>query len=75
MKSGLLVDLNNPQHAAVTATEGPLLILTGPGNGKTRVLTHRIAYLVRERKIPPWEIQAVTFTNRAVREMKDGRNG
>lgn len=75
MKSDLLTKLNKQQLLAVTNDSGPLLVIAGPGSGKTRVIVHRVAFLISEKQVKPEEIMVVTFTNKASRELKDRLNG
>ena len=67
----ILKELNDKQCEAVINTEGPCLVIAGAGSGKTKVLTHKIAYILQEKNIKPWEIIAITFTNKAANEMKE----
>jgi DNA helicase-2/ATP-dependent DNA helicase PcrA len=71
MMASILDGLNDKQRQAVTSDSSVTIVLAGPGSGKTRVLTHRVAWLVRQKGVKPWEILAVTFTNKAANEVKE----
>jgi len=70
-KESYLSSLNPPQYEGVINTEGPTMIIAGAGSGKTRVLTYRVAYLMKEKNVDPFNIMALTFTNKAANEMKE----